>query len=508
MARFFRTREKRWIPTTVTTAVGVGLDSQSYERLAKRCDDALQKSRRRGKPVLAGVSVAVSPAIDSLARMTAARQPETPWSYFAQRSHGNRCVATLGEVAVVEASGPRRFAEVTRSCAEVLEGGLMDDPSDRPDAPPGAGVIWTGGFAFFDDAALGDAWGKLPAARFSVPAISIASNSDSACLSVNVRVTPDDDISYLMAGVDRLLEQLDKDRNHPLGPLDLSSRDASEVAIGADKAVAQSSAAPAHYERAVADALQMIQRGDLEKVVLAREVVLRREKPVDLFAVLSQLRLQFPECTVFALGDDERVFIGATPELLIRREGRRASTLALAGSARRGADEQTDAHLGDALLAAEKDNREHDLVVKRIERTLGRLSAWIAVGENPELVKMRNIQHLATPIRAQLTEPRPVIELAGLLHPTPAVGGEPWPRAASAIRSLEGFNRGWYTGGVGWMDMLEDGEIHVALRSALIEGDRARLFAGAGIVAGSDPATELAETETKLAALLPILAGD
>ena len=120
-------------------------------------------------------------------------------------------------------------------------------------------------------------------------------------------------------------------------------------------------------------------------------------------------------------------------------------------------------------------------------------------------MKVKNIQHLATPIRAQLTEPRPVIELAGLLHPTPAVGGEPWPAAGESIRSLEGFDRGWYTGGVGWMDQLEDGEFHVALRSALVQGDHAHLFAGAGIVGDSDPAAELAETETKLEALLPVL---
>jgi salicylate biosynthesis isochorismate synthase/menaquinone-specific isochorismate synthase len=179
--------------------------------------------------------------------------------------------------------------------------------------------------------------------------------------------------------------------------------------------------------------------------------------------------------------------------------------MSLAGSMRRGEDDETDRHLGKQLLESEKDNQEHAIVTRRIERTLGRLSAWVAVGERPELIKMKNIQHLATPIRAQLTEPRPVIELAGLLHPTPAVGGEPWPQVAPAIKSLEGFDRGWYTGGVGWMDQLEDGEFHVALRSALLDGSQARLFAGAGIVADSDPAAELAETEVKLQALLPVL---
>jgi isochorismate synthase EntC len=179
--------------------------------------------------------------------------------------------------------------------------------------------------------------------------------------------------------------------------------------------------------------------------------------------------------------------------------------MALAGSMRRGADPETDAHLGAQLMMSDKNRGEHAIVVERIERTLGRYSAWIAAGESPELVKFKNIQHLATPIRAQLTEPRPVIELAGHLHPTPAVGGEPWGEVRDRIKALEGFDRGWYTGGVGWTDLFEDGEFHVALRSALIEGPQARLFAGCGIVGDSDPAAELAETETKLQALLPVL---
>jgi salicylate biosynthesis isochorismate synthase/menaquinone-specific isochorismate synthase len=121
-------------------------------------------------------------------------------------------------------------------------------------------------------------------------------------------------------------------------------------------------------------------------------------------------------------------------------------------------------------------------------------------------VKIANIQHLATPIHAQLTEPRSAIELAGLLHPTPAVGGEPWPGSEALIDELEGMDRGWYAGPVGWMDATEDGEFCVAVRSALLRDREAHLFAGNGIVADSDPAAELSETELKLQALLPLLA--
>jgi salicylate biosynthesis isochorismate synthase/menaquinone-specific isochorismate synthase len=146
-------------------------------------------------------------------------------------------------------------------------------------------------------------------------------------------------------------------------------------------------------------------------------------------------------------------------------------------------------------------------VARRIARALRSQAVWVAAPEEPSVIKVANIQHLATPIRAQLTHPIGVVELAGLLHPTPAVGGEPHAAAAPLIPALEGLDRGWYAGPVGWTDANEDGEFCVALRCALLRGDEARLYAGVGVVRDSDPAAELAETEVKLGALLPVLAG-
>ena len=178
-----------------------------------------------------------------------------------------------------------------------------------------------------------------------------------------------------------------------------------------------------------------------------------------------------------------------------------------AASTRRSADPAVDDHLGEHLLRSAKDREEHDIVARRIARTLRPHALWVTTSEDPVVVKMANIQHLATPIRAQLSAPHSAVELAGMLHPTPAVGGEPWEAAAPQIPALEGFDRGWYAGPVGWTDASEDGEFCVALRSALLTGPVARCFAGVGVVRDSDPAEELAETETKLQALLPVLAG-
>jgi len=183
------------------------------------------------------------------------------------------------------------------------------------------------------------------------------------------------------------------------------------------------------------------------------------------------------------------------------------ATVALAGSTRRSADPAVDDHLGEALLRSAKDRSEHEIVVRRLERLLRGRSVWVEAASDPGLVKVANIQHLASAVHAQLAEPLSAIELAELLHPTPAVGGEPREAALPMIEELERMDRGWYAGPVGWMDAAEDGEFCVALRSALLRDRTAHLYAGAGIVADSDPAAELAETELKLEALLPLLAS-
>jgi salicylate biosynthesis isochorismate synthase/menaquinone-specific isochorismate synthase len=265
---------------------------------------------------------------------------------------------------------------------------------------------------------------------------------------------------------------------------------------------------PSHYEEAVARAVERIKIDpELEKVVLAREVQVHASSPHDAAALIGVLRDAFPSCFSFAVAREDATFVAASPELLIRREGQRASTVALAGSARRSADPAVDDHLGERLLRSEKDREENAIVARRIARTLRPHSVWIAIADEPELVRVANIQHLGMPIRAQLAAPIDAVELAGLLHPTPAVGGEPRDAAMKLIPALEGLDRGWYAGSVGWIDSTGDGEFCVALRCALLRGRTAHCYAGCGIVRDSEPAAELAETEIKLQALLPLLAG-
>ncbi|MBJ7459126.1 MAG: isochorismate synthase [Thermoleophilaceae bacterium] len=457
-------------------------------------EDALALARARGRSVVVGVTVALDGGIDPLAHVQAARRDGERWAAFAQPARSDFALATLGAAAIVTAAGAERFSDLGARCGEMLEAAIVDDLFDDHEAPPGAGILWVGGFAFLDHRPVADIWRRMPASELVLPSVSLV-RAGSARMTLAASISPDSIVAEELAAIENLVERLKLDQD--LGPTSFQPR-AGEAAVS-------SVAPPQHFERAVAEASAQIAEGRYEKIVLAREVNLRRSDDIDPFNAVRGLQDSFPECTTFAVGQGSTTFIGASPELLIRREGRRASTMALAGSMRRGTDPETDAHLGAQLMMSEKNREEHAIVVERIERTLGRHSAWIATGESPELIKFTNIQHLATPIRAQLTQPRPTIELAGLLHPTPAVGGEPWGDVRDRIKALEGFDRGWYTGGVGWTDLFEDGEFHVALRSALIEGPQARLFAGCGIVGESDPAAELAETETKFQALLPVL---
>jgi len=310
-----------------------------------------------------------------------------------------------------------------------------------------------------------------------------------------VELPPGSDPGAAIAGLRARLGAL-ADRELPM--LDPAAFGRVNVASAAD---------PSAYEQAVARAVERIRGGELEKIVLAREVRAEAPRAHDPAALFAALRELFPSCYCFCVGTPEAAFLGASPELLVRRRGAGAQTVALAGSTRRSADPAVDDHLGEQLARSAKNRSEHEIVVRRIERSLRPHSVWVEAGREPVLIKVANIQHLATPIHAQLADPRSAVELAGMLHPTPAVGGEPNDRAVEAIAELERLDRGWYAGPVGWMDATEDGEFCVALRSALLRDRTAHLFAGAGIVADSDPEAELAETELKLGALLPLVSG-
>ena len=255
----------------------------------------------------------------------------------------------------------------------------------------------------------------------------------------------------------------------------------------------------------IAVAVTAINSGSLDKVVLARAVDVEATEPLIVNEILGRLHALFPSCMVFHVEG----FLGASPELLVSRKGSAVRAHPLAGTIARSGDPDTDARLAASLLASAKDRWEHSLVIDAMAELLRPLCDELDVPRTPTVLTLRNVSHLATLItgtlRAEHVHDRrspTALELAGLLHPTPAVGGVPLDLALEKIRELEPVPRGRYAGPVGWVDAAGNGEWAVGLRSAQVEGTRARMHAGGGIVADSDPRAELTETQLKLQALL------
>ena len=261
----------------------------------------------------------------------------------------------------------------------------------------------------------------------------------------------------------------------------------------------------ADWEALVAATVERVRRsqvdkqGGLGKVVLARQVLVHANRAFLPADILRRLAALYPSCQVFSTGG----FLGASPELLVSRQGRRVRSHPLAGTVARSGDPAADAALTGRLLGSAKEREEHRLVVDVVAEALRPVCRALDVPESPAIVALRNVSHLGTLIEGELDgDAVTALDLAARLHPTPAVAGTPTDAAVAYLRAVEGFDRGCYAGPVGWMDRQGDGEWAVAVRSATVDGDTACLYAGAGIVADSDPAAELAETQLKLQALL------
>jgi salicylate biosynthesis isochorismate synthase len=350
--------------------------------------------------------------------------------------------------------------------------------SIAPAGPIGTGPIAVGGFAYRPDRDPGGPWSGFPAVLFRVPALAVT------------RVRGRTFATAATAGAEELLE---------LAPTGVRAPAARRLEITSVRNQVA-------WTAAVESAAKRLRAGDAAKVVLAREVIARGDGVVSAGMVARSLRAAYPSCfTYLVTGADGTAFAGASPELLVRRSGGRAFSQPMAGSVARGANEADDDRLARELVESAKDNAEHRIASKFVVEALRKFSRTVEARE-PEVVRFTNIQHLATTISAELAKPAvEALDLAAALHPTPAVGGWPRPAAEALIDELEGLERGWYAGAVGWTDGQGDGEFAVALRCGLLWEDGARLYAGVGVMPDSDPARELEETELKFKALLMAL---
>jgi isochorismate synthase len=396
-------------------------------------------------------------------------------------------LAGIGFTHVLEASGPERFRQIaergTALLARTRAVGLLG-------ATPISPRLF-GGFAFAARAPRSELWRPFGEARFVLPTFSYLVEGGTGRFVVAVdpqRAGAASERSRLYDLGLRLFGRLAFDASSPsptpAPPNELSRRDRPEE----------------EWVALVESLRAEIARGSLEKVVLARRLELELEREVDPAFVLERLRQQAAECTRFAMTINGASFLGATPEWLARKRGALLETAAVAGST------STHDREGAArLLESGKDRAEHAIVVREILRALSPLASSIEHADQPELYQLRHLFHLRTRIRATLKGSPHLLHVAEQLHPTPAVGGMPKERALEWIERHEPDERGWYAGPIGWFDAAGDGELAVALRSGVLAGRFAELYAGAGIVDRSSPAAEFAETRWKLAALLGAL---
>jgi menaquinone-specific isochorismate synthase len=360
-------------------------------------------------------------------------------------------------VRIDPGTGPRRFARAMEMLQEMFE--RIDH--DASDVPPLRAV---GSFTF-DPA--------RPGSYLVLPKVLVGSENGKAWVT-----TIDEDIPDLSPRFERSAARRDRVR--------YSGSSISEVA----------------WLDFVARATEAIADERFAKVVLARDVQVWSEEPFDLPAIVGRLALRFPGCFTFMTDG----LVGASPERLIERNDGRVRSTVLAGSAPRGKDNDEDDEIGRTLLDSTKDADEHDLAVRSVLEVLDPVCKTLRL-DGPHLMRLANVQHLATDFIGELSESPSALELAGRLHPTAAVGGAPREPALRFIGEHEGLDRGRYTGPVGWVDPQGDGEWAIALRCAELEGKRGRLFAGNGIVADSLPEAELEETRLKLRAMESVL-GD
>jgi isochorismate synthase len=463
-----------------------------HDELHHHLRAGLRRARLSGAPVLASVSVPL-PSLDPLDLFVGAGGLVHDRLYWERPADGV-AVAGIGIAHAIEAAGA---AEAGYAWRALLESALVDDVHGGEMAGP----LLMGGFAFAppqaqsNERTRGTPWKGFAAGRLTLPRLSLATAGGASVLTVNSVLSATTDVEAETA---RLLHWCESILPH--GNQDRNCQARADEDVQVDDLLPRR-----EWEALVEDAARACRTGVLEKVVLARAVRARARVPFDPAAVLEHLRDAYPNAYVFAVAHGPRCFLGATPERLVRLRDGAVDATCLAGSAPRGETPEEDARLGSALLASAKDRAEHAVVVRSVRAALEGVCSEVHSPEVPRLLRLWNVQHLYTPVDGRVSWPTCVLDLVQRLHPTPAVGGYPREGALRFIRDREGLDRGWYAGPVGWLDRRGDGEFAVALRSALVHGAEAMLFAGSGIVAQSRASDEYAETCLKLRPMLNAL---
>ena len=383
--------------------------------------------------------------------------------FWAQRDR-KLVLVGLGVACGVQVSGADRFQEVREWYRDLIEGTVVEGPDVA-----GTGPLALGGFRFDAEAQESPEWRRFADGMMIVPRVCYAWTPDGCWVTEN-----------------RLLS------SNGAGTLFTSVHDADPVV---------NSGMANLWTRSVEGALESVRSGEADKVVIARRAAVDGSEEMDVPGTLERLMDSEARCSVFSFGVGPDTFLGASPEPLVTLADGKLECICHAGSAARGGTAEQDRKLGEALLSDPKEQREHYLAASSVEQALRGLCDELSWDSTPRLSKLKNVQHLSTAFHGANDEGRDILEFVEALHPTPAVAGVPTRKALILIQELEEMDRGWYSGPVGWMDHKGRGEFAIAIRSGLITRNQAYLYAGAGIVEGSDVKREYAETELKMLGL-------
>jgi isochorismate synthase len=448
--------------------------------LEARCAEAAALAASAGRATIAATSLPIEAPSDPPAWFARAGSRDGYRAYWERPELGSVLLGS-GVARLVRSDDVAPLgavADVLRADRAAL---VVDDLTRAVGGPR-----YLGGFAF--DPAQPDApeWAGFANGQLVLPRVLVQVADGRATLTASVLIEPGADWT---GALDETLAELAavEEQAPPTTAAPAARVVATEEAPAADV-----------WQDAVARTAADIRAGRYAKVVLARQERSRLDRDPDIASALRSLRENYAGAYVFALGTPGGCFLGATPERLVRLDGQDVATLCLAGTIARGATPEEDARLAEELFNSAKNREEHAVVVRAIRDALEPVCDDVQLADTPQIMRIRNLQHLATPVRARLRGDRCVLDLVASLHPTPAVGGIPRADALVAIREREGFDRGWYAGAVGWVDAHGGGEFAVALRSALLVPGMAVLYAGAGIMGDSNPESEYAETALKL----------
>ncbi|CAM3769902.1 isochorismate synthase MenF [Mesobacillus zeae] len=450
---------------------------------------AIRLAKETVQPVLVSEVQKIAD-IDPFSFFNAGREQFLGERFFWKDPDSRHIIAGLGNCRLIQHDGVRgRFTKTEKEWNRFIETAVILDEYKTS----GTGPLMFGGFSFDPLKEKTGLWSKFSDSHFHVPKYMLTVAGGQAYFTSNVICTQHDDAD--------LYEKVLQERQ-----IILLAQKQPVLPMPALQEVIE--IAPEEWKESVSELVRELKDSPLKKVVLARELRLRFSKAAEAESVLFRLLKEQQGSFIFAFESNGDCFIGATPERLVKKEGNSVFSACLAGSIGRGADSDSDEKLGRSLLEDQKNLIEHQYVVDMIREAMEETCDEVIIPATPQLMKMKYIQHLYTPVIGKNRRGTPIFSLVDRLHPTPALGGLPKKLAVEKIREMERLDRGYYAAPLGWLDHNGNGEFAVAIRSALLQGEEASLFAGCGIVADSDADSEYRETSIKFRPMLNAFGGN